>query len=106
MTNRNATGYSKDKCCHLRSNRAPLSCSFDLGTLFKKNEPKSVLPILTVVSSEVVHIAAFGEVHGVLVLALLGHLDVDEVAGVLDHELALGYSAHGYHASTLKSSIK
>ncbi len=40
-------------------------------------------PILPVVRPEVVHVAALREVHGVLVLSLLGHLDIDLTINVI-----------------------
>ena len=63
-------------------------------------------PVLSIVGSEIIHVATLGEIHGVLRLPLFGHLDVDQVAGVLDYELALIYSPNRRNAPTLRKSIE
>ena len=64
------------------------------------------LPILFVVCLEVVHVTALSEVHGVLSFSLLGLLDVNQVAGVLDHELALEQVAAREDTSALKTRFR
>ncbi len=63
-------------------------------------------PVLSIVGSEIIHVATLGEIHSVLRLPLFGHLDIDQVSGVLDNEFTFGYSPHRWNATALWTIIE